>query len=193
MPTSPRRTRLAFGVALVAGVLAIAAGCGGTTTAGDDEAPPDEAALVAAVGDRLALAVDVAETKWNTGAAIEDLAREAEAIAAVEGAAVAAGVDPEVASDTLRAQIEASKAVQRSLHARWEAEDHGPFDGARDLAGEIRPDLDVATAAMLEALATVALPLPADRLDQHAAALRERLADVPDPGPAVQEALSPFG
>lgn len=156
------------------------------------DASTAEAALVAAITDRLVLAEDVARTKWNSGAPIEDLEREAQAIAAIEAAAPAAGVDPAVAAAALRGQIEASKSVQRALHAEWTAQGLPPFPEVRDLQ-DIRAELDQATASMLAALATVPLPIPADRIESSAAAMEVRLADVPDPGPAVAQALAPFG
>jgi chorismate mutase len=183
-------------VAVVATVV-LAAGCasssdgGGSTTTSMVEAPAPGAALVAAVTDRLALAVDVARTKWSSGAPIEDLAREAQAVAAIEAAASDAGVDPVVAAAALRAQIEASKTVQRGLHAAWAAEGRGRSGEVRDLQ-DIRGELDEATAALLAALATVELPLPAARVEADAAAMRLRLADVPDPAPAIAQALAPF-
>lgn len=153
--------------------------------------PAPEAALVAAITDRLALAVDVARTKWSSGAAIEDLDREAQAVAAIEAAAPGLGVDPAVAAAALRAQIEASKTVQRALHQAWEADGQPPFAEVRELA-DIRTELDQATNAMLAALATVELPVPPPRIEEHTAAMAGRLSDVPDPGQAIAEALAPF-
>ena len=156
-----------------------------------DGAPAAETSLVAAITDRLALAEDVARTKWSSGAPIEDLEREAQAIAAIEAAAPAAGVDPAVAADALRGQIEASKSAQRSLHAEWTAQDLPPFAEVRDLQ-DIRVELDQATASMLAALATVPLPIPSARVETSAAAMAIRLADVPDASVAVAQALAPF-
>ena len=144
-----------------------------------------------AVGDRLVLAEDVARTKWNSGAPIEDLEREAQAIAAIEASAPAAGVDPVVAADALRGQIEASKTVQRALHAEWTAEGLPPFPEVRELA-DIRAELDQATASMLTALATVPLPIPPARIETSTAVLVARLSEVPDPSIAVRQALAPF-
>lgn len=194
-PCSPRRTAaVAALLAAFLGALLTACGGAGGGTGPATPAPGGETALVAAVAARLALAVDVAEAKWTTGAPIEDLAREAEAVGAIEAAARRVGVDPAVAAAALRAQIEASKLVQHALHARWSDEGRGPFDPVRDLRHEIRPELDVATAALLEALATVALPLPDDRVEGHAATVRGGLVEVPEPaaGAAADEALRPF-
>lgn len=189
-------------VLAVVTVVGLVAGCGrsserGSTTTTSTTAvaafvtPAPEAALVAALTDRLALAVDVARTKWRSGGPIEDLAREAQAIAAIEAAAPGAGVDPAVAADALRAQIEASKTVQRALHQAWEAGGQPPFGEVRDLPA-IRSELDRATNEMLAALATAQLPVPPARVEAHAAAVAHRLSAVPGPSAAIAQALAPF-
>lgn len=105
------------------------------------------------IDQRLLLAQDVARTKWNTKAPIEDLPREAQIVQRLGEQAQAAGVPADFAQAFFRAQIEASKTVQRALFERWEQEHPGRFDDAPDLATVIRPQLDALTPKLLRALA----------------------------------------
>lgn len=109
--------------------------------------------LVALIRARLAIGADVARSKWNSGAPIEDLQREAEIIAALGRQAGQFGLPERWAEGFFRAQIEASKAVQRQLHARWRAEGREKFADAPDLGRDIRPRLDALTPKLLAALA----------------------------------------
>ena len=129
--------------------------------------------LLGLIDQRLALANDVARSKWNSGAAVEDLAREREIVAAIGVEAPRYGLEPAVAMDFFRAQIEASKVAQNALLAQWRAERRPHFENARDLQRDIRLQLDHLTPALLEALARAlpALHTPAahERLDARAA------------------------
>ena len=103
--------------------------------------------------ERLAIGVAVAKAKWNSGAAIEDLPREADIVAGLARQAEAQGLPADWATQFFRAQIEASKTVQRELHARWRAQEQGKFSDAPDLEREVRPQLDALTPRLLAALA----------------------------------------
>jgi len=113
--------------------------------------------LLDLIDQRLALADDVARSKWNSGAAVEDLARENEIVTAIGAEAPRYGLDPTVAMEFFRAQIEASKIVQNARLTEWRAEKRPKFQNAPDLQRDIRPRLDRLTPELLEALAR-ALP-----------------------------------
>jgi chorismate mutase-like protein len=106
-----------------------------------------------AIDQLLLLAQDVARAKWNTKAAIEDLPREEQVIAAAVRQGASLGLPEAWIRTVFRAQIEASKTVQRALYDRWQAEGVGRFDDAPDLGKTIRPELDRLTTQLLRAMA----------------------------------------
>src|SRR5262245_882845 len=89
-------------------VAVLGSGCVGVTR--DDTAAVDR--LLGLIEERLAVAPEVARTKWNTGAAIDDPPREARVIDAAVEAAAEYGLAPGPVSDFFRGQIEANKTVQ---------------------------------------------------------------------------------
>jgi chorismate mutase len=109
--------------------------------------------LLGLIKERLDLAPEVARTKWNTKAPIEDLPREKQIIDGVANGATEYGLDPKVAGAFFTGQIEASKVVQNALHAEWTAKRQPPFEKVADLGRDIRPLLDRLTPAMMKALA----------------------------------------
>jgi chorismate mutase len=104
--------------------------------------------LLGLIAERLAVAPEVARTKWNTHAAIEDLPREAQITRSVAQTAQEYGLASACASAFFQAQIDASKLVQRALHQEWTARGQLPFQKVPDLAKEIRPILDRLTPAL---------------------------------------------
>jgi chorismate mutase len=110
-------------------------------------------ALLRLVQERLDVAPQVAQTKWNTKAPIEDLPREEQIIERVRGKAGEFGLDPQWVSEFFQAQIDASKAIQANRHKAWAAEKHPPFEKVADLGKDIRPILDRLEPALLAALA----------------------------------------
>lgn len=112
-------------------------------------------ALVGLVHERLTLAEDVARYKWNHQQAIEDLPRERVIIASLERRAAAEGLPVPWAEAFFRAQIEASKAEQRVLFARWRTAGIARFRHVPDLIADTRPKLDQLTPRMIAALAEV--------------------------------------
>jgi chorismate mutase-like protein len=145
-----------------------------------------------AIDQRLLLAQDVARAKWNVKAAIEDLAREEQVIAAAVRQGRALGLREAWIRSVCRAQIEASKTVQRELYRRWQAEGAGRFDDAPDLANTIRPELDRLTTQLLHAMAdNQALLHDGDRKADVAAAMHALQARAFNPAAAGQ-ALAPF-
>nr|WP_163502665.1 gamma subclass chorismate mutase AroQ [Halomonas socia] len=121
-------------------------------------APPeqDQAAIdymLQLVDERLGVAPLVAQSKWNSGAAIEAPEREAQILESVAEEAVAAGIDEGFARDFFQQQFEASKQIQRRLHLQWTQEGRPPFADPPDLGEEVRPVLDRLTPQLIEALA----------------------------------------
>jgi chorismate mutase-like protein len=145
-----------------------------------------------AIDERLLLAQDVARAKWNVKAAIEDLPREEQVIAAAVRQGAALGLPEAWVRSVFRAQIEASKTVQRDLYRRWEAENAGRFDDAPDLAHTIRPKLDRLTTQLLRGMADNRDVLhDGDRKADVAAAMHPLQARAVNAAAAGQ-ALAPF-
>nr|WP_267877458.1 gamma subclass chorismate mutase AroQ [Massilia sp. PDC64] len=145
-----------------------------------------------AIDRRLLLAQDVARAKWNAKAAIEDLPREEQVIAAAVRQGATLGLPEAWVRTVFRAQIEASKTVQRALYARWQAEGAGRFDDAPDLAKTIRPELDRLTTQLLRAMAdNEAVLHDSGRRADVAIAMQGLQARAVNPAAAGQ-ALAPF-
>lgn len=148
--------------------------------------------LRSAIDQRLLLAQAVARAKWNAQAPIEDLPREAQVIQAAVSQGAALGLPADWVEAVWRAQIEASKTVQRELFATWQAQKAGRFEDAPDLANTIRPQLDRLTAQLLHALAAHRDLL---RDPQRQAEVARALAPLEAAAlshVAAQQALSPF-
>ena len=127
-------------------------------------APAVASTLAALIDERLALVLEVARYKWNTGAAIEDPPREQALLESLRQRAVPLGVPRPLVDGFFTAQIDAAKQLQRELIARWQREHREKFPGIADLATSIRPGIDQVTGEMLQALAgegasPLALPL----------------------------------
>jgi len=177
-----------LGVALVA---ILAAGCATTARfTAADAGKVDR--LLGLVKERLDVAPEVARTKWNTKAPIEDLPRERQIIDAVAKGASAYGVDPRLAATFFAAQIEASKVVQNALHADWTIRKQPPFEKVADLGKDIRPVLDRLTPAMLQALAE-ALPVLAQPGGRELLEAESKaVLTGPWPETAAHEAVAPL-
>ena len=140
--------------------------------------------LLNLIDQRLAIGAEVARSKWNSGAAIEDLKRESEIVDAIGAQAASHGLEPTLAKQFFQAQIEASKTIQNARLAQWRATQQPAFSDAPDLLRDIRPQLDRLTPAMLDALAKA---LPA----LHAPAARARLNNYAD-NAARRAAMAPL-
>ena len=149
--------------------------------------------LRALIDERLLLAPDVARFKWNHHLAIEDLAREAQVIAALGRQASELGVPQPWAEAFFRAQIEASKTVQNELFQGWDVFKRGQFPDAPDLAAVTRPKLDQLTTRLLHALAEnwPVLSDPKRRDDVLRAMHPMQAEDIS--AKAVAEAIAPLG
>lgn len=108
--------------------------------------------LLKLMDQRLKLMPDVARYKWNTKSAIEDLPREKIVIDALAATASQAGVPAGWAERFFRAQIDASKSIQRALFAQWEQETADRFENVPDLAHTLRPQIDALTPKLMQAL-----------------------------------------
>lgn len=105
--------------------------------------------LAELVIQRLDLARDVAAMKYESGRPIEDSGREQELLESVARALDGPEERREAALQFARDQIEANKVIQRELHQRWYAHPEEVPATYRDLADEIRPQLNVITSRML--------------------------------------------
>ncbi|MFC9976241.1 chorismate mutase [Spirillospora sp. NPDC127200] len=133
------------------------------------------APLLGASADRIVLADQVAAAKWGTGRPIEDLAREQALLCQVAERAARAGVDPAVAEEIFRDQIEAAKLVQRGLHRRWAAHSEQAPAHRPDLATEVRPALDRLTVRLLDAIRWMSRERAGPSCPARLAAARVRL------------------
>ncbi|WP_421726279.1 gamma subclass chorismate mutase AroQ [Bauldia sp.] len=130
--------------------------------------------------DRLVIMIDVARHKWNTGAPIEDLDREAVVLEATTERAVAGGVDPDRAAAMVEAQIAAAKIVQFALFEQWQAANAEPFADAPDLVTELRPEISRLTAALIDAVAATEADLADCTVHATLAPVPSSLADFPN-------------
>jgi chorismate mutase len=108
--------------------------------------------LVETSARRLAIARQVALSKWDSGAAVEDVPRETQVISNAIKAAEAKGLDSASAERFFKAQIEANKIVQYSLLADWRRAGNAPSHPLVDLKGAIRPELDRLQAELVAEL-----------------------------------------
>ena len=112
--------------------------------------------LVETSAHRLAIAEQVALSKWDSRAAVEDAPREMQVILGAVKNSEGKGLDEKLVTSFFKAQIEANKVVQYSLLADWERAGKAPVHTSINLAGTIRPELDqVQTALVAELVATV--------------------------------------
>ncbi|MES2106936.1 MAG: gamma subclass chorismate mutase AroQ [Pseudomonadota bacterium] len=126
-------------------------------------APPLQAAgpaetathMLALINQRLAVAPLVAQSKWNSGAAIDDPLREKQILGDIALKAEQEGLDTALARDFFQSQFDAGKLVQAQLHARWRQQQLPPFRQAPDLARDVRPVLDRLTPELIATLKTL--------------------------------------
>ncbi|NYE60834.1 chorismate mutase-like protein [Duganella sp. 1224] len=145
-----------------------------------------------AIDQRLLLAEAVARAKWNVQGNIEDLPREALVIQAAVRQGGAMGLPAAWIESVFRAQIEASKTVQRELFAKWQTQQAGHFADAPDLANTIRPALDRITTQILRSMAdNQAIVTDPARQTDIARAMQPLQAATLSPAAAAQ-ALAPF-
>ncbi|MFE0747575.1 chorismate mutase [Gordonia sp. NPDC058843] len=113
---------------------------------------PTVTGLTEAIAGRLALADTVAATKWASGAAIDDPAREQVVLDTVSQLALDRDLDPTYVRAVFRDQIEASKTVQRGLFARWRLPGQTAPPATPDL-GPVRTAINEYNVAVVDGLA----------------------------------------
>nr|CEL22409.1 Periplasmic chorismate mutase I precursor [Kibdelosporangium sp. MJ126-NF4]CTQ89264.1 Periplasmic chorismate mutase I precursor (EC 5.4.99.5) [Kibdelosporangium sp. MJ126-NF4] len=101
---------------------------------------------------RILLGDLVAAAKFGTTQPIDDPVREKQVLDTVAAESVRLGMAPEPNVRFFRAQIEASKVVQRGLFNRWERYPWQRPTRRPDLAKEVRPQLDLLTTQLLDQL-----------------------------------------
>jgi len=101
---------------------------------------------------RLDVAATVARSKWNSGAPIDDPARERIILDDVARRARGLGLDEQWTRRFFQDQFDAGKVVQRELHRQWRQEQRPPFSDPPDLRQEVRPVLDRLTPELLAVL-----------------------------------------
>lgn len=119
---------------------------GGTDPAADLQA------LRALLTERLVIMEQVAAFKWNEGLPIENKDREAKILEETIARADAEGLEPELATRVMTAQIEAAKIVQHSLFQQWSAAGKGKHDEAPDLEAALRPNISRLSGELIATL-----------------------------------------
>jgi chorismate mutase len=104
--------------------------------------------LIELVVQRLTLGQDVAAVKYASGQPIDDPIREQKILQSAAHALNRTGLYQKIGRQFFRDQIEASKVIQRGLHHRWYAHPKEVPAVHRNLAAEVRPELDRITAQM---------------------------------------------
>jgi chorismate mutase len=141
-------------ICLMSAVLVLLASCQSTIPV----TPPEQAALkqlLILVDQRLAVAPLVAKAKWNSGAPIDDPAREKLILDAVSTQAMEAGIDVKFARELFQSQFDAGKLIQQKLHEQWRLAGQPHFADAPDLGRDVRPVLDRLSPQILATLHTV--------------------------------------
>ena len=108
--------------------------------------------LVDAAAQRLQTADPVAASKYLTGGAISDPAREQQVLDAVAAAAQAHGTDPAFVREVFGDQIDATVSLQHSLFAQWLLDPAAAPATAPDLA-DTRVRIDELTQLMVDEIA----------------------------------------
>ncbi len=129
--------------------------------------------VIELVDRRLALMPEVAAGKFLQQKPIADPARERDVIEQSSADAAAIHLDQDAARAFFSVQIGWARAVQENLFAQWRSRNEQP-PAARDLAREIRPQLDNIGRAMLPAVyiaSTALMETPASELSARAARL----------------------
>ncbi|MCJ8203202.1 chorismate mutase [Pseudomonas sp. RGM2987] len=119
-------------------------------------APEALSPLLTAIGERIAIADQVALSKWDSHKPVEDRQREREVIAAAVAQAPAYKLTGETVEAFFAAQIEANKMVQYINLSDWALEGKAPDLPRPDLVGQIRPQLDRLQKRLLQQLADFA-------------------------------------
>jgi chorismate mutase len=109
--------------------------------------------LLASIQERLAIADQVALSKWDSHKAVEDRPREKDVIAGAIALAPNYKLEPATVEQFFSAQIEANKLVQYAHLSAWHLQGKAPDTARPDLVGKIRPHLDELQKHLLQQLA----------------------------------------
>ncbi|WP_260962024.1 chorismate mutase [Pseudomonas citri] len=115
--------------------------------------PATLAPLLGTIDERLAIADQVALSKWDSHKPVEDRQREREVIAAAVTQAPTYKLTAEAVEAFFAAQIEANKLVQYARLSDWHLQGKAPDFPRPDLVGQIRPQLDQLQKRLLQQLA----------------------------------------
>jgi chorismate mutase len=135
---------------ILAGVIASAIPATGTALSQTTKDPLQ--ALVETSAQRLRIAEQVAQAKWDDGKPVEDAPREAQVIASAVKDGASVGLEPASVEGFFRAQIEANKVVQYGLLADWHRSGRAPAHAPINLVATIRPQLDQLQSALIAEL-----------------------------------------
>ncbi|MGE7960405.1 chorismate mutase [Pseudomonas sp. NPDC089530] len=116
-------------------------------------APAALAPLLGSIEERLAIADQVALSKWDSHKPVEDRPREREVIAAAVALAPDYKLEGAAVEQFFAAQIEANKLVQYAHLSEWSLQGKAPDAPRPDLVGQIRPQLDRLQKRLLQQLA----------------------------------------
>ena len=136
-----------FNVTLCAALIAL-----GARTAHAEDAKHLLRPLVESSAQRLAIGDEVALSKWDSGASVEDVAREETVIANAVAQGQRANLAAADAARFFKAQIEANKLVQYTALSTWRRAGYVPPHAPIDLTGTIRPELDRLQTKMIAEL-----------------------------------------
>lgn len=125
-----------------------------------EAAPPALVPLLDTIGERLAIADQVALSKWDSHKPVEDRLREREVIAAAVAQAPAYKLTDDTVEAFFAAQIEANKLVQYAHLSDWRLQGKAPDSPRPDLVGKIRPQLDQLQNHLLQQLANFSPTVP---------------------------------
>jgi chorismate mutase len=137
--------------------------------------------LVIHAAQRLQTADPVAASKFHTGGAVDDPAREAAVIEAVTSAATARRIDADFVQRVFRDQIDATDSLEHTRFAQWKIDPAAVPENAPDLSG-LRDEIDRLNAAMVEDIASAgdvfrAASCPSDLAKAESAAVAARHLD----------------
>jgi len=121
--------------------------------------------LIEAMGQRLDIANDVAQSKFYSGKPVQDTEREQQVIANAQAQAAGYKLDKSNVRQFMTAQIEANKLVQYARIAQWH-DTQPPEKPTASLTTGIRTRLDTLQPVLMEKYAAF-LPYRKDEACQH--------------------------
>ncbi len=147
---------------------------------------PAQARLVELTTTRLELAQEVAWIKFRDGLPVLDRKREAESLARVVALGVEQGLSAKNVQRFFQAQMAASRAYQSHLISRWKDGGALPLLPPRNLAQDIRPEIDELNRQILTQLA---LAGPKAGSPQLASFAQQQMRQQQIPESAIQRSI----